>query len=304
MEIIYEIGNKLQWSEKVALSQTCRPLWHHLRQSCCSMLRDATAQERKEYLFSLGNILPDCYWCFRCSAMHRIDPRDIPLSLYSFPGNSGTISKFSQCDPWMPMEKHFEANDVYKLARRHVQLAIKYSRMEGVHERYRMDILQRHSGSLNNRFPLVPRSVDFTAEPRVVHGRFILKMTYMWDGTADDRWCWKGPCRNRHFCRHYRGRDSAGIKEDKMRWAFAHSVKNLGRRTYSCQYCPTDFSMRVIGRKRLVFLWYDLGTGESPEDPYWQSHVPLIYYEGTPSWDLPTFPYEHGSIREMYEEGS
>ena len=66
---------------------------------------------------------------------------------------------------------------------------------------------------------------------------------------------------------------------------------------FSCDRCPTDFSILVKEDEATIVCWSDLGTGESPQDPYWQSHMwgpsNNLYVDGH-------FEHDHESIRELY----
>lgn len=64
--------------------------------------------------------------------------------------------------------------------------------------------------------------------------------------------------------------------------------------------CPSDYKIVLLDRMLTVFVWHDLGTGVSLEDPYWQSHVETMEnnrHKGT------KFCYEHGGIEKMYYSG-
>ncbi|KAL2354385.1 hypothetical protein BJ546DRAFT_57593 [Cryomyces antarcticus] len=71
-----------------------------------------------------------------------------------------------------------------------------------------------------------------------------------------------------------------------------------------CQFCPTDYRVEVydrgVGGLELVLLvWMNLGSGRTPLDPKWQSHVHGGFNKFGP---FNAFPYEPGSVRRAYHE--
>jgi hypothetical protein len=76
--------------------------------------------------------------------------------------------------------------------------------------------------------------------------------------------------------------------------------------TIQCKHCLTEFkvsykSFGVRGTALCVTRWMDLGRGESPSDPEWQSHVRGIGVEGLSSLEWPLVPFARGSICAAFE---
>ena len=127
---VYDIFDELQLAQKIWLAQTCRDMWYILRHQCSSAMRQATVEERLECLTRLGNILPDHRLCTSCPALHILDPKDLPVVRYDncpSPESAWDFRYLALC---------------YSLAFRHVQLAVKYTRVKDYYQDYRAIILQ------------------------------------------------------------------------------------------------------------------------------------------------------------------
>jgi len=296
LDLIFSIFDELRWPEKVVLSQTCRDLWHQLRPKCSSTLREATAIQRLEYLTTLGHILPDHYLCAGCCALHLVDPKDIPVTGCDVYGHNLYRTRCPLPEPLWSRHRSYRK---YAMAFRHVQLAIKYSRMKGVHQHYRARIMQKSVVSHPQYYSI---GMTFVAEPIIVYGRFILMTMFeFYEGLEEVSYSTlvQIPVL---FCPHH----SIGTFTNHND-AFVTSLRSAFRRSsdtcrpcyraYSCDRCPSDYSIVIKDKKALISIWHDLGTGVSPEDPYWQSHIwddKNNHYKGT------QFPYQHGSIFRMY----
>ena len=294
--LIYYIFDGLQWPEKVTLSQTCRDLWYQLRQKCSLVLHGATARERLEYLTMLGGILPDHYLCVGCCALHLLDPRDIPITSCD---RHGSNMYRSPCPLPEPLWSRHRLHPCYAVAFRHVQLATKLSRMKGVHQRYLECIMQRFVVTNPRLYSI---RMDFVAEPIIVRGRYILMTTFEFYHGVEEVSYSNLVQTEILFCPHH----STGTLNDPsddfiklIRSAFHRSSDAFGfcQDAYSCGRCPSDYSIEIKYNRAIISVWHDLGTGVSPEDPYWRSHIwdkENNLFKGT------EFQYEHGSIKRMY----
>ena len=295
--LIYTIFDELQWPEKVMLSQTCKDLRYNLRQKCSSILRKATVLERLEYLTILGNILPDHYLCTACCVLHLVDPKDIPITDCNI---IGANLYRAPCPLPEPLWSRHRLHHNYAVAFRHVQLAIKYSRMGGGYQRYRASIMQRFV--VSNR-GISSIGYDFVAEPVIVRGRFILMTRFEFYGDVEEVSYWTFMKTTINFCPHHmtgKFNDHNDTFNILMRSLFRQSRNTSGpcQEAYSCSRCPSDYAIAIKDKRAIVSVWHDLGTGASTDDPYWQSHIwdyeNNMYNKGT------EFPYEHGSIEKMY----
>lgn len=167
LDIVYLVFDELPLHGRILLSQTCRDLRSVLRSKCYSAVRKASAAERLALLRVLGDILPDRRLCTPCRALHLVDHKDLPVTDYDY--------YYRPCPaPERIWSRHY-LNARYAVAHRHVQLAIKYTRLGNVHQRYRARISQRFTTSFPGYYSM---NLEFTAEPLVVHGRFILMTTF------------------------------------------------------------------------------------------------------------------------------
>lgn len=291
LDIVHAIFDELPLHAKILLSQTCRDLRLRLRSMCYLSVRRASAAERLEFLGALADILPDHRLCTHCRALHLVDPKDIPVT---------EVNKYYKpCPAPEPIWSRYRLGPRYAVAHRHVQLAIKYTRRQDVHQRYRASILQRFTTSFPNFYSL---RLEFTAEPLVIHGRFILMTTFDFHEAAAPL-SYETISRTMiKICPHlvigFFSRDNpltAGI-----RFAFQAADGQSGsyQEFRSCDRCPTDYLILIRERRATFYAWTDLGSGSSPMDPCWSSH--LLDHKTNNQFTGTKFCYEHGSVRDMY----
>ena len=291
LDVVYAIMDELQIPAKIMLSQTCRSLWYGFRENCSSALQTATTVERLGHLAVLGDLLPDHRLCTGCRSLHPVDYEDIPIA--------GFCNYYKPCPSPEPMWSRHRLSPYYAIAFRHVHLAMKYTRLEEHHQRYRATILQRFSVFSPN---LDSIAQNFIAKPVVVCGRFILMTDFHFYGGIKPLSYSTLLQTSVLFCPHH----SLGPLSDPkdplitaIRFAFGltDGANGLNYATYSCDRCPTDYSIMITDQSASVSVWHDLGTGASPEDPCWRSH---IWTEENGHYKSAKFNYEHGSVRELY----
>lgn len=289
IELLYEIFEQLALPEKLLFSQTCRDLWRLLRHKCSLTFEKADGPTRRYCLYALGDILPDHRYCFDCRALHLLNPNDIIFRGWDEYPKSYTSSMF---EDW-----HF-MSPCYALAFRHVQLAIKYTRLRNFHQDYLSSIMQTFTKTMLHH----SMRLKFTAEPVVIDGRFLLMASFtfyeittpMSSSTLLESHF--GLCPHLTVCEPLLPTkplvaliNSAFVNPPSSRTSY-HGLR-------SCDYCPTDYSL-IIGDKRATFsTWQDLGAGASPTDPYWSSHVST---DTNNPYTCTKFEYEHGSIKALY----
>lgn len=287
LALVYDIFDELQWPEKVLLSQTCRDLWYTLRSQCSSAIRQATVAERVECLAVLGDILPDHRLCISCRALHLLDPKDLPVM---------SNDRFHKpCPASEDIWSRHRLMPFYSIAFRHVQLAIKYTRLTGVHQDYRASILRKYTISF-------PRSYSFTAEPVIAHGRFVLMTTRVFYKAVGPMLFSTLSQMYLYVCPHL-GTGASFIPDSPLLAAIrfvsnvADGQRGLLQKGNSCDRCPTDFLMSIEDGRAILYVWQDLGAGTSSADPYWRSHIrdkENGLFKGT------SFSYEYGSVRDLY----
>lgn len=289
LALVYDIFDELQLAEKVLLSQTCRDLWYTLRCQCSSAMAQATAVERLKCLALLGDILPDHRLCTSCRSLHLLDPKDLPDThhdkLYlSCPAPETMCSR--HC--FMPF---------YPIAFRHVQLAIKYTRLDGVHQDYRADILRKFTTFIPH---FCSMRLNFGADPVIIRGRFILMTVFTFYTAVEPISSSNLSQAYFQICPHL-GAGSPLIPDNTLlaaaRFASNDGQRGLHQELHSCDRCPTDFRIEIYDRRATLCVWQDLGDGSSPADPYWRSH---IRDEGNNLFKGKKISYEHASVRMFY----
>lgn len=278
LEIVYEVSDKMPLAEKILLSQTCRALWYPLRDKCGSAFREAATAERLECLATLAHRLPDRYFCVDCQSLHKSEPKDLPIkkdSKFYEPCLLKGTGGWSNC--------HRVHEDLgYSLAFRHVQLALKYTRMQNYHQDYRARLLEEFTKVYAPSESSKTLLKKFTAQPTIVKGRFLVMTELEYDN-------------DRNTIPAY---PTTSPVDMAMRSAHNAAKVGLPSAVFSCEHCPTDFMIMFRGKKTTFFLWQDFGTGEDPKDYYSRIQPPFGVWAHEHK-----FPHEHGSIREMYYNG-
>ena len=292
LDLVYNIIDELKLPEKILLSQTCRLLRYTLHRKCASTMCRATAHKRLEYLAVLGHTLPDHRLCTSCRALHLLNYEDIPAM------KSGKIN--NSCPVPRVLGSRHHMLPCYSISFHHVQLAIKYTRLKNFHQEYREKILQTFQVKIP-RFCSVP--LVFSAIPVVVYGRFLLMTVFHFYNAVEptpSSTIFEAPVR---ICPHL----GTGLYMSNnpllaaVRLARTESRRGRRGKLYSCDQCPTEFRVFTYDRDVTLRVWQDLGSGISPTDPYWCSHIPSVnnsLYRGT------KFDYEHGSIVDSFYKGT
>lgn len=291
IDILWCICDQLPLSAKILLSHTCKAMWYMLRSKCSFQLKAMVWEDRFNTLTELGNMLPDKYHCTKCNILHPVEHDDTP-------NLTDWYRRRHSCRTPSSMFDHVHPQHSYAVSFHHVQLALKYSRMKEKHQDCRTNILRnfeiRPVGS-----PIIK---TFAAKPKVVNARFILLASYV---------LYAGPLRDAAkrdydkfimFCPHHYFGLGTGLGcsfAAILQKAAINAATMQGRHTelFSCDGCPTDYSVVVEDDEAVLEAWHDLGKGFSVEDPSWQSH---LYSDQNGIIEGSQFNYEYGSISEMY----
>lgn len=290
LELLHDIFDELHLPEKILLSQTCRDLWYKLRYQCSSAIRQASAVERLECLAVLGDILPDHRLCTSCRALHLLDPKDLPVTGYD--------KFYTPCPARETSWSRHRLMPYYAIAFRHVQLAIKYTRLKDIHQDYRASILQKFTVSIPRWYSM---RLNFTAEPVIINGRFILMTIFVFYTAVGPMSFSNLSQAHFHICPHLGVGplilDNRLVAAIRLAFNVADAKRGSHQKAHSCDRCPTDYRIVVKDRRATFYAWQDLGAGISPEDPYWRSH---IWDEENGLFKGTRFSYEHGSVRDLY----
>ena len=298
MQIIFDL---LSLPARVALSQTCKCLHGNYGSQCHAEVRKLGAEERIHFLEELSNLLPEFRVCYFCSALHIIDTKDTPIN-----PSVGVYYSSPSCPIQEPVWIRHHLNSWYAVAIRHVQLAIKYTRLKDVHEKYCASVLATYKV---NHTDFYSTHLTFIAKPKVIQGRFFLKTTWQFSGKAaslSPNLIGRAPF---GICPHLGNCPISYLWDDPLFVAISELYDLLqndpdsstdgscASGKGSCIKCPTDYIVDVTkgGKEVFIHVWQDLGTGTSLDDPYWKSHLWDVkhnsHYRGE------AFDYEHGSIR-------
>lgn len=292
IDILCSICDELPLSAKILLSHTCKAMGYMLRSKCSAQLIAIAWEDRFNTLTELGNLLPDIYHCTKCNVLHPVEPDDIP-------NLTNWHRRRHSCRTPGQMFDHLHPQHSYAVSFHHVQLALKYSRMKEKHQDCRTNILQKFEirpvGS-----PIIKK---FTAKPKVVNARFTLLATYvLYTGPLRDA-AKRDHAKYIMFCPHHYfglgtgpGHSFAAILQKTV--INAATTQDQHTELFSCDRCPTDYSVVAEDDEVIVKAWHDLGNGFSVEDPSWQSH---LYSSQNGLFKGLQFNYEHGSIAEMYD---
>ena len=300
--LISDISDELDWPDKVVFSQTCRGLWYHLHSKCISTFRKATSEDRLKYLTMLSNVLLDHYVCERCCVLHLMNPEDIPGIWRSRCWDT----YHAPCPLPELKEGRVSFSAHYAFGYRHVQLAFKYLRLGGkaVHQRYLNDIMREFVISENPSSRPRIQSDTFTALPRIVRGKFIVRARY--DFSEDlPKVSYSNIVKTPiSFCPHHHMGPLHYFKDPVI--LMIHSLfqqpsgtpyPGFHRRKFSCDRCPSDYEFIMEDKMLTVIIWRDLGAGTYLDDPCWRSQI-----DTNKNYRLQSnqFLYEHGSIKTMF----
>ena len=295
LEIIDTIADQLPLSSKILLSQTCRALWYHMHKSCFATLwHSITAQQRSETLNGLGNLLPDHYHCISCNALHRIDYEDFPAN-----ENRGIVKSVRPCER-AEFWQNTSGFPFDSLSFRHVQATTKYTHMNTRHCHYRAKLLQKYESSCSEYYS---QMLKIISEPRVISNRYILMRACIFSAGSEPYSFESISKILVRFCPHL----GFGPVSFAARYPFGAAVQqafqtinqqpNAPPKLFSCDRCPTDISIFVKEDEAYIVAWSDLGTGNSLQDPCWQSHL-WTHWNNIGKGSR--FEYDHGSVRAMY----
>ena len=238
----------------------------------------------------LGNILPDHRFCLPCLALHPINPKDLP-SAYG-------LAYLRSCRAPEPARRRHESMPVYAIVFQYMQLAMKYTHLQHHQQDYRANLMRRFASTC----PFIrSMRLRFIAEPRIVRGKFLLMATITFDQKSESSLLSNLSRANLTLCAHIGLKEAYSQDSDVLlsavRRASQMADDGSTRDIYSCDKCPTDYSIHYNQERAMFSVWQDLGAGASPTDPYWQSH---LWRDDNNGFLGLIFPYKHGSIRDLY----
>lgn len=299
IELLKKIFKYLPPYSHLLVYQTCRPLRTIIHQYFLVGKGDilATLEDRLQYLTHLARSMPDRWVCAKCCKHHEIYDWDTPIcrEICYLPPCEDGLGYFDRYNEF----KTFP-NIEYSPSHRHVELTLKYARLESQKKKHRKH-LQRllapyHVETQSSRSLSIAEGILLQSSfyPKVVDGRYLLLtvQTYLGVETTVSRRSinFLQICPHLYsfgaFCR----RDDLEIDLDTV-FYMAFSAPPNTPIFSSCLACGTDFSVQISQERAVVYAWQDLGPETTVCDPIWQAIVretaANVYHEA-------------GSIRELY----
>ncbi|EHK43350.1 hypothetical protein TRIATDRAFT_301206 [Trichoderma atroviride IMI 206040] len=256
--------------------QTCRPLRTIIHQFFLAgrgdILSNATPEDRLLYLTHSSRLQPDRWVCAKCCKLHRIHGEDTPYK--SSPRHLSCVDGLDISERYGE-SKYF----AYVPKHRHVQLTLKYTRLENkerVYNKYLLKLLEPYHHQLQEAYWTITRGVEvrFSAYPKVVNGRYLLLS--IWTYLDYEIKVSRKSIRYLDICPHYSQREVrqnlhwgaialAGI-ERALDTAFA--IRGAPMR-FSCGSCKTDFSIETSSGRVTICIWQDFGPEGTVFDKGW-----------------------------------
>ena len=312
-ELVLKVAEQSDLSGRIILSQTSKFLQELLKKSCKTELKALSPLQRAEVYSEIGSILPEYTFCRGCRALRDEGPllHDSPIEFLSHHcGNRDPL-----CDG-----DNLVTCPGYHLRFRHVQAAVKYTRLRRLQtfqgdkmiENRRFKLLRPYGAT--DTSPYKHTEIQIRVEPLISQARFILKVTFIFRSTHPSRsleihdvlWSRRG------CCPHQKLTPYSTTASDLV-----DAVRNLIRAPWtlskpspvklSCDHCPSDMMIELKEQNLHMTGWLDLGSGISFNDPHWTSRTNeqaslmaqqgLYRYRPKPH----SFSYQHGSIQHSYE---
>ncbi|KAL7805674.1 hypothetical protein V8C44DRAFT_352013 [Trichoderma aethiopicum] len=295
-ELVIAIASHVPRPNQILASQTCTALRNIL---CDSVLPEddrlpahLPREEQAEFLRLLSRGSPGEWVCEECMELHPAYMHDTPIK----PMAEGFLPCFF---PGLGQEDtHIHAHYGFKLDHRHVQLALKHARLAattGLSTEYLQRLLQpirKHIRSRYTRKGFVDG--DFSAYPKVVDGRFLVKSTF------EFREAYSKICREYlgtiALCGHqiiqasdvhnWRGRVVDPHNEVQPLYALLVATRAAflvpgTEFCGSCRFCGTDFAITATPDRVTLRCWQDFGPEGTTYDPHWRSHVSRVFSTAT-----------------------
>ncbi|KAL7784144.1 hypothetical protein V8C37DRAFT_396198 [Trichoderma ceciliae] len=317
VDILIMIMAKLPIYNQIIASQTCRSLRAILRHHCIGdeepLSTMLTRLQRLRFLFLLARTLPDKWVCDECVTLHNVEARDTPAD-----------PRCKRCRRYRRLQERSSGSYGFSLNHRHLQLTFKHLRLtstEKVYQKYLQSLLAPYHTQITTGYIRSPKiHGQYSAYPRVVDGRYLLKCT--WDYRERQDIVRRQYMGSVSICEHQYILASDTYPPPTQRpwsmsfqalldrfeaerrpspWrAFDMAVEAAFESPYeevhsSCMFCGTDFSVQASPERVTVQTWQDFGPEGTSEDPYWRAHAGAVCSERKTRRMT-------GSIRELYGE--
>jgi len=309
-DVIGAILDNLDLHDKFLLSQTCHVLRTLASQNWEQVLQGLSQPEEFNFWTRVAYTKPDCWVCACCCRLRATRPRNMLRVLPLF----RSCDSYETVRLWAPRY----SSDTYELRHRDVQMALKH------HSRPVATSASRLKELLAPYGPIISSGGSFSAEPRIVGGRFLLHSRWaIWAQKRFETLSRTTVGRLRfELCPHLelfltdvdrvtpalvgtRSSFSAGLE-----MAVSQAFEDVGTSFDGhCDHCFTDFSVRVSssgphrGQPQITFdCWRDFGMYDAPDNLVWASQV--WSPENTPHKAYTTWDRTPGSVRENFMSGA
>ncbi|KAI1653067.1 hypothetical protein F4813DRAFT_284969 [Daldinia decipiens] len=307
VELVNGILELIPPIDRAVASLTCRSLRLILGKSDAHNL--STAQYLR-YHVRVARDLPDRWVCEACFKLHPVSLGDTPLTPWRM---TCPLRWDRWCHEVYGQQSRLD-NRYLSVDHRHVQLALKYTRLQDHWSRRHLHtLLANHR---DDEFPTHPYpynrqnvlKVTYTVTPRVVrdqHENLRYMLRSVWHFRKDSMEISLVTVGDIKLCPHL------ALLGD-MRRMEVHQLDILqeikraillnGIETYiaGCNLCATDFKIAVHKDHITVHTWQDMGTKGSPGDKAWRLHVSDSRFGMPPlggRWPMFANP---GSVRALY----
>lgn len=289
VDVILEIMDHLPLHTLSTLLNTSRTLRtiirHHYPNHWVDMLGDR--MEIHHYLHCMSRLRLDVVYCPWCVRLQRVRYHDYPRH------REGDVVH-ADCYPY----RNYSSNrGRVTLAYRHIQLALKYTRLKHVLSPLEQIYLQRLvAPTYQLLYPLQPpffrirsgKEVLLWLTPRLIHGRFLILREYGWHGSG---------CVNPihlTFCVHQKRMTHSWLRANPVWRYFLWGTPNR-EACFSlqgaCPFCPTDVLVEVFQETYLVSIWQDYGGESAVPGAGWMALTTMGF------WARGGF----GCVRRLYE---
>ncbi|MCJ1358093.1 MAG: hypothetical protein MMC33_008091 [Icmadophila ericetorum] len=294
LEIFQHIASFLPTGSAASLALCSHALMLSLGRQYWFRLREEREQ-RRQFLRYIERNTPGFYFCHCCVKLH-------PLKAVPRLGRSRKATSHAALHGGcFSAGGHLALGPLHDIEYTHVQLALSRYRWGSEHG---IDLGQL---TLDDPKYHLRKARHLTITPRIVNSELILKVQHIFffkdeafDNQLENQWI--------EFCPHdswwnvAKSPSSVPLllqckDEHKGKLAEAACLRCLGLR--KCSGCHTDFLVRKNGTEYVVNLWKNLGSGQSPTDAKWLTHVRDWGSNNGASFRPCTF--ELGSIRAAWE---
>ncbi|KAK1244043.1 hypothetical protein MKX08_002181 [Trichoderma sp. CBMAI-0020] len=304
IDLLRDISDQLPPADSLVFATTCRAVRNCAGRGQFPADAEENQEQRFEFLASICRDMPDHWVCEECVRLHRIDTADTPSNSRPTCPLADAYGRFNQ-----PLQLAPAAE--YELGRRHVQLALKYSRLGDSallpsHRQYLRRLTAARQFSLALSWEKRATITAKTA-PRIVDGRFLLRT--ICEYRLPSRPVTRSLIASESVCRHqcfFPLEDGAwtasSLHQDLLQFPLAVDASFASPGTEvrgHCPHCFTDFSVTTTASSVRISVWMDLGTESSPLDPVWRSFVYVAEFPPAEEVEY----VEPGRVRELYSLG-